>query len=111
MLVAMLSGDWTAIDRAVDLIGSERELIVEGQVDVPSTAHEALLERVVPQGINPKIVLLDLVIEPSGIGAAVITRRQVELRERLIEEGQFTQVAIHSGEDTVATIDVSTAHS
>lgn len=109
--MATSSDDWTAVDRPVDLIGSERELIVEGHVDVPSTAHQGRLERTVPQGINPAILLLHLVVEPSGIGAAVITRRQVEFRERPIGEGQFTQVAIRTGGNAVATIDVTTAHS
>lgn len=103
----MLAGIWTAIDRPTGSGRSERELFVEGVLDVPSTAHQARLERAVPQGINPAILVLDLIVEQIGIGAAVITSRTVEFHERPVDEGQFRQVSVRNGDTSVALIDVS----
>jgi hypothetical protein len=105
------SREWSAIDRPTDIVGSARELVVNGTVDVPSTAHSATLTKAVPQGINGAILILHLKIEQSGIGADVITPRNVEYQEQPIDEEQYSHVDIQSDGASVEMIEVSIAHS
>jgi hypothetical protein len=47
----------------------------------------------VPQGINPKILLLDLTISASGAGGAVMGWRDVRF-EKPIEKDQYSSVDV-----------------
>ena len=71
---------------------------VKGTIVVRATNYAARLVTKVPQGINPKILLLDLFVEKTGpIGGDAIT----ELEARYSEEsdyktGTYTEVTILS---------------
>lgn len=64
--------------------GSAPTLHVAGEVTVPTTGYTAKLEPAVPQGINPSIYLLKLVVLPpeqSEIVLQVITDLPVKYSE------------------------------
>lgn len=105
------SREWFAVDRTTSVAGGEREIVVNGVVDLPSSSHTARLVKAEPQGFNPSILLIDLLIEQSGIGADVITPRAVEYNERPIKEGQYEQVDVRSDQFEIPLIDVSISHS
>lgn len=103
--------DWSAVQKAKDITGREHFLQVEGKVELPSSSHVAKLERAEPQGINPAILILELRVRQEGVGASVMTWREVRHEERPVEPGRFSQVTVrHEGED-LATIDVQVIHS
>ncbi len=80
-------------------------LTVKGTCDMPTPGYRLSLERAVPQGINPAILILELVTTPPpGIVPQVVTPAHVEYREESDQE--FTQVDIRS----VAVIDVEHVH-
>jgi hypothetical protein len=58
------------------------ELRVTGDVTEPTTGWTVSLERAVPQGINPKILLLKLIeVKPSGAAGNVVTTHHVKYDE------------------------------
>ncbi|MFZ1884395.1 MAG: hypothetical protein WAU53_12555 [Rhodoplanes sp.] len=61
-------------------------LIVTGQVEISNTNQTPQLREHVPQGINPKILLLDLTITSSGVGNDVITWREVRFEKQIIKD-------------------------
>ncbi len=85
--------------------GSENQLHVTGDVEVSATNKEPVLRRAQPQGINPKILILDLSIRELGIGEQVITWREAQYMEMGVAPGQYTQVEIRWETSTIATID------
>lgn len=57
-------------------------LHVRGECEFPTAGYSVELKRSEPQGINPKDLLLDLVVhEPSGPAAQVITKVEARYRE------------------------------
>jgi hypothetical protein len=77
-------------------------LTVTGDVDTHST-DLALLKKAVPQGINPKTLLLDL--EVSTGTKPVTNPQKVHYTEGLIQEKQYTSVEILYEGKTVGVID------
>ena len=67
--------------------GSENQLHVTGDVEVSATNKEPVLRRAQPQGINPKILILDLSIRELGIGEQVITWREAQYMEMRCRPG------------------------
>jgi len=80
---------------------------VTGQVEVTNTNQTPHLQEHVPQGFNPKILLLDLTITTSGIGNPVITWRDVRF-EKNITKDQYSSVDILWNGEGVGHAEVET---
>ena len=81
-------------------------LRVKGTCTMPTPGYKLSLEKAVPQGFNPQILLLKLEIEaPTGKVPQVVTPTEVEY---LLEtDGEYTHVTIlPSG----ATVEVEKVH-
>jgi hypothetical protein len=72
-----------------------------GEADTNSTDF-AFLEKAIPQGFNPKILLLKLKVE-TGI-APVTNPQQLHYKEELQQKNQYTIIEIHSNGNLEATI-------
>jgi hypothetical protein len=77
-------------------------LHVTGDVDTHS-ADMAYLEKKIPQGINPKILLLDLKIVAGTAPAK--NPQKVHYNEGLQQKDQYTSVEIYYEGERVAMID------
>ena len=72
--------DWQAIHDFMP--GHPAKLTVTGTCTFPTAGFEVTLVRTSPQGINPRILLLDkIVIPPSGPAADVVTDVEVRYEE------------------------------
>ena len=71
------------------------ELRVTGDVTEPTTCWQVDLERAVPQGINPKILLLKLIeVKPTGAaGGNIVTTHHVRYDEDPAQV-EYTEVTI-----------------
>jgi hypothetical protein len=70
------------------------ELRVTGDVTEPTTGWTVKLERAVPQGINPKDLLLKLVeVKPTGNAGNIVTTHHVKYDENPAEV-EYTEVTI-----------------
>lgn len=68
---------------------------VKGTVVVIATNYRATLEKTVPQGTNPKILLLDLVVEETGdVGGDAITDIPAVYSEAKYTAGTYEEVTI-----------------
>jgi hypothetical protein len=66
-----------------------------GEVKTPSAHQVPKLARAVPQGINPKILILNLTVEETGKGGAEVEDfRRADYEEECKAE-QFTEVQIN----------------
>lgn len=73
--------NWKALEMP-DFAGRDYHLSVSGEVEVSATNKTPHLTQHVPQGFNPRILLLDLTIRTDGgMGADVMTWKQVTLRQ------------------------------
>jgi len=80
----------------------KQELCVSGDVTEPTTGWTVKLERAIPQGINPKILLLKLVeVKPTGKAGDIVTTHHVKYDENPAH-AEYTQVTIEGA----FTIDV-----
>jgi hypothetical protein len=89
-----LCKEWLAIH---DLMpGKGRRLRVTGTVCFDTAGWDARLgEHDGPPGINPKMLMLDLVItKPTGVVAEVLTEVSVEWSGENVEEGAYDEVQI-----------------
>lgn len=65
--------------------GSPWKLHVKGVLQMPNPAYTLRLKEHVPQGPNPDILLLDLIVEPPGpdlIVPQIITEEEVRFEKR-----------------------------
>jgi hypothetical protein len=70
------------------------ELRVTGDVTEPTTGWTVSLERAMPQGINPNILLLKLVeVKPTGNAGNIVTTHHVKYDENPAQV-EYTQVTI-----------------
>jgi hypothetical protein len=77
-------------------------LCVMGDVTEPTTGWTVSLERAVPQGINPKVLLLKLIEQkPTGAAGDIVTTHRVRYDEDPAKV-EYTQVTIEGA----FTIDV-----
>lgn len=83
------------------------KLLVTGRVEVTNTNQAARLKERVPQGINPRILMLDLTITSSGPGNTVTTWKDARF-ETGIEKNQYSNVDILWEGKNIAHIDVKT---
>lgn len=80
-----------------------------GEVYVSNPGVDPLLVIAEPQGVNPKILILDLYLcQKSGIWPQVFVWKTVRY-EKKIKEG-YSQVVIRCDGGDIATIDVEDAH-
>jgi hypothetical protein len=86
-----------------DFAGKNAKIAVVGEVQTRSGNEKvALIEGL--QGINPKILILDVKVSVSGDGTDVMGWTKAEFH-KAISEGQYTEVTIRA-EDNAITIKV-----
>ncbi len=74
--------NWKA-NELPDFVGRIYKIHVTGDVQVTSTNLTPKLSYHTPQGINPRILMLDLTIEDSGgFGGQIVFYRQAEFMRR-----------------------------
>lgn len=87
------SKNWKAVE-STDFSGGNRTLVVTGDVEVGASNEDPVLTEAVPQGINPRILILELAtIADGNLGNDVLTWTCATL-EKPIDEDQFSQVDI-----------------
>src|ERR1700674_2667072 len=88
--------------------GSQPKLIVTGKAEVPTSGWTGTLERAVPQGINPKILILDAcLVEPTGkVNSPVVSK--VDLRyDESPPAVDYSQVTIRlDGDDVTVKVEI-----
>jgi hypothetical protein len=81
-------------------------LTVRGECTFPTPGYEVLLRRAVPQGVNPKIPLLNkLVTPPRGIKPQRVTTLPVEYHE--VTEKHYAEIEIWSDNVKIKVHEVS----
>jgi hypothetical protein len=90
--------------------GGGYRLVVRGEVEVANTNETPHLAEQHPQGINPKILLLDLTITSHGEGKPVMTWKEVRF-EKKVTSDQYTSVDILWEGKSIADIKVTTPKS
>jgi|SRR5687767_3674995 len=97
------TSDWAAwVNLMPPLPTPGGTLHVTGNVDTHSTDF-AFLEKAVPQGINPKILMLNLIVE-TGI-VPVKNPQRVHYTEPLAQKKQYQTVEIFYKQERIALID------
>jgi hypothetical protein len=87
--------------------GSQPKLIVTGKAEVPTTGWSGSLERAVPQGINPRILILDAcLVEPTGKVNQLVS--EVDLRfEESPPANEYTDVTVRlDGDEVTVKVDI-----
>jgi hypothetical protein len=83
---ATKSAEWTASLHCDDLK-------VNGQITFPTTGYTVSLKRKVPQGINPKILLLEkVVVPPTGVVADHVVNQPVSFEEHTTTHYQEVEI-------------------
>jgi hypothetical protein len=99
------SARWTAKEET-NIAGADRKLTVEGPIQVSSIGATANLLRHEPQGFNPTILLLDLVIEGAeGQSGGAMAPRVVRYAES-ISDGAYKEVQVLLDANAYQTIQV-----
>jgi hypothetical protein len=101
------TSDWTAwVD---EMPPGPSSLHVHGRVTVPTPGYEATLSPTVPQGINPKILMLDLkVARKPGIWPQHVAQINASYVQQPYE-GHYEQVQIMLPQGGSITLNVETA--
>jgi hypothetical protein len=97
--------DWKAWQN-LQPIGPPK-LIVIGKVETSNANQTPQLSERVPQGVNPKILLLDLTMQVSGKGGTVMGWQDVRF-EKEIKKDQYSGVDVLWENNSVAQIEVET---
>lgn len=85
-------------------------LYVFGQVETSASNYVPKLTEASPQGINEKILILDLdIVSTGGAGTQDVQYRDANF-ERRVERGQYTHVEIHFHGSFVVVIEVTETH-
>jgi hypothetical protein len=101
--------DWAAWENRMPQIGGTGPtLYVTGKVKVPGTQYKPVLTPAAPQGINPKILLLNLSIEGQGDAQGGESWRDVRY-EQPVAAGQYVQVSILFQGSMIDNLDVTIA--
>jgi len=88
--------------------GANNTLHVTGKVTVPTTGYHVSLVEAVPQGINPKILLLEVKkVKPSGPAGQMISH--VPVRYDKPHSSDYTEVTI-LGDGGGFTVPVEIVH-
>ena len=103
--------EWLAIEDRMP--PGPPKLRVGGVLTAGSPNYKATLTKASPQGINPKILLLDLnVTKPGGFQPGIVVPLPVRYEEK-VKEGQYTQVQIKADGELLTEdelIDVEVVH-
>ena len=90
--------------------GTEPKLIVTGRVETNSGSLQPHLVEADPQGINPKILLLNLtIVDSGGIGTADINYRDTRFEKPAVKDQYIDVEVIFEGKSCVS-MKVSEAH-
>jgi hypothetical protein len=91
--MAYQTKDWTAA-QTTNLIGSEYNLTVTGEVQVLKTSEQPHLAEAKPPGINPIELILDLTVTGgSEIGGHVVLWKTVTFKKH-VSPGEYHTVMI-----------------
>ena len=97
--------NWTA-NEIPDFVGRRCVLVVSGDVQVTATNQTPKLKVHTPQGINPRILLLDLsIVSSGGIGAPIVFYKSVHYT-RVTSCHQYDEVDILWGGKIIQRIKV-----
>jgi hypothetical protein len=84
-------------------------LRVHSRIEAPTPAFTAFLHKAVPQGINPAILILDVVlVKKPGTVIQVVTEIDADYEDKKYR-GRHTQVTVRYG-DVSKTVDVQVVH-
>lgn len=82
-------------------------LRVDGDPKMPTPQHKPVLTKAVPQGINPRILILELnATPPTGSAPQVVTRVPVRFEERSKQEYDSVEIRSHVKSEPGATVSV-----
>ena len=88
--------------------GSNNTLYVTGKVTVPTTGFHVSLVEAVPQGINPKILILEVKkVKPTGPAGDVVEHIPAEFKKP--HSPDYTEVTVR-GDGDGFTIPVKVIH-
>lgn len=106
----MNTRDWSAVLNARPPFPDT--LTVKGEVEVNSGGYTASLEKIVPQGINPNILLLELKLQPpSGASTDAFEWIEAVYTESIPdEESRFEEVEIHFEGNVLMGLNVEILH-
>ncbi len=89
--------------------GGDPRLYVQGEVELGTPGYEVTLARMVPQGFNPAILMLDLKIAAKGgMWPQVVTWHEAAYDEPA-EQSQFTEVTVFYNGEIVQSLPVTEA--
>jgi hypothetical protein len=92
-MASLETRSWSAVEN--NMPPGPVRLQATGEVKTPSAHQVPKLARAVPQGINPKILILNLTVEETGKGGAEAEDfRRADYEEECKAE-QFTEVQIN----------------
>ena len=85
-------------------------LRVHSRIEAPTPAFTAFLQKAVPQGINPAILILDVVLvkKPGTVVIQVVTEIDADYEDKNYK-GKHTQVTVRYGDES-KTVDVQIVH-
>ena len=78
-----------------NIAGGKSELSVEAEVQTFNGNEKLSLVEADPQGINPKILLLDVAVSTYGPGTDVLGYQTVTFKKS-ISAGQYTDVTVNA---------------
>ena len=96
---------WIARENRHGKKGGHR-LVVGGLVQVTNTNKDPHLKEAVPQGINPKILILDLTIAQAGHPGLDVLVWKPAAYSKKVSAGQYDSVDIHWDGKSIATCKV-----
>ena len=84
-------------------------LRVHSRIEAPTPAFTAFLQKAVPQGINPAILILDVVlVQKPGTVIQVVTEIDADYEDKNYK-GKHTQATVRYGDES-KTVDVQIVH-
>ena len=87
----MICGNWKAWHSRMPR--QPAILRVQGQCEFPAAGYKAELRRAFRQGVDPAILILDLVIiKPSGVASGGPTRQEIRYEEKTHQHYQQVQI-------------------
>jgi len=103
------SRGWRAVETP-DLTGATVTLTVSGEVEVRKTNEVPLLREAEPQGIDPAILILDVIVEgATEIGGDVVVWKDARF-SREVSARQYAQVTLRGAVEE-RTVDVERVQS
>ena len=106
-MASLNTRNWSATESSMP-VGIVK-LHVAGEVETPSVHELPALTRAVPQGFNPRILILNLSVEDTGDdGAKIVDFRRTRYEEECRPQ-QFSQVQVNWERSLLQMIDVKRA--